>query len=151
MQTECEITVFLSNEAGALHKVCELLGANGVNIEGLTIQAATDHGVVRLIVSDPVRAQHLLESCGLLTLENSVLGVRLTNRAGALAELALRLARKGINIEYIYGSTGGKGRLANVYVRVSDLEAARRALQGIESADLSPGAPRRKRAKDVEP
>ena len=48
-----QLSLFLHNQPGTLADVCDALAAARINIYGLSVVDATDHSVVRLVVSDP--------------------------------------------------------------------------------------------------
>jgi len=138
MRAETQLSVFLENRAGVLAEVAADLARHGVSIRALTVANLVDHAVVRLVVSEPQKALHLLGDRGVLVVGSPVLAIDMPDEAGALADIARRLGRAGVNIEYAYGSAPvGSGRAA-VYLHVSDLRKARAALAR---------APRRRRAR----
>jgi len=69
VDTATELAVFLANRPGALTRVCEALGDAGVNIHALATSDTVDHSVVRMIVSDPIKALMLLGEPGVLALK----------------------------------------------------------------------------------
>ena len=110
MRVETQLSAFLENRAGVLAELAADLARHGISIRALTVANLVDHAVVRLVVS------------------SSVVALDMPDEAGALAAVAKRLGRAGVNIEYAYGSAPlGSGR-GVVYVRVSDLKKARAAL-----------------------
>ena len=54
-----QISVFVENKPGKLAEFVELLRANGIDMRALSLAEAADFGVLRTIVSDPDKAQHL--------------------------------------------------------------------------------------------
>jgi len=138
MRAETQLSVFLENRAGVLADVAADLARHGISIRALTVSNLVDHALVRLVVSEPQKALHLLGERGVLVVTSPVLEIDLPDEAGALADMARRLGRVGVNIEYAYGSAPvGIGRGA-VYLHVSDVKKARAALSS---------APRRRRAR----
>lgn len=128
MRVETQLSVFLENRAGVLADVAADLARHGISIRALTIANLVDHAIVRLVVSEPQKALHMLGDHGVLVVTSAVLAVDMPDEAGALASMAKRLGRAGVNIEYAYGSSPVGGGRAAVYVHVSDLRKARRAL-----------------------
>ena len=57
-----------------------------------------------------------------------VLEVALPNKTGALNDIAAKLAKKRIDIQYLYGSTLGKGK-AGIIMKVDNLKAAQKVLR----------------------
>jgi hypothetical protein len=129
MRVEQQLSVFLDNKPGSLAAVCEDLTAHDVNIEAITIANLVDHAVVRLIVSDPRAAEHLIAETGALVIVHDVLAVELPDLPGSIERLAHTLGRAKINIDYMYGSSRAAGHgPATVFLRVSDLAGAKRVL-----------------------
>ena len=129
MQVERQLSIFLDNRPGVLAAVCRDLAEHRINIEAITVANLVDHAVVRMVVSDVASAVHLLEERGVLVIVSDVLAIEMPDRPGAIAALAERLGRAGVNIDYMYGSSRGSraGRPA-VFVRVADVARARHAL-----------------------
>ena len=129
MRVETQLSVFLENKAGVLAHLARDLARNAVSIRALTIANLSDHAVIRLVVSDARKALHLLGERGVLAVTSEVIAVDLPNEAGALAEIAQRLGRAGVNIDYAYGSCPPDAASGPLYVHVSDLKKARALLR----------------------
>ena len=104
VKVEKQLSIFLENRPGGLAKICGTLSEAGINILALTIHDTVDHAIVRLLADRPVKALLILEQLGLYILESDVIVLDLDNQPGALAEVARKLARADINIEYAYCS-----------------------------------------------
>jgi hypothetical protein len=128
MRVETQLSAFIENRAGVLAELATDLARHGISIRALTVANLVDHAVVRLVVSEPQKALHLLGDHGVLVVTSPVLALDMPDEGGALASLAKRLGRAGVNIEYAYGSAPVGGGRAVVYVKVSDLKKARVAL-----------------------
>lgn len=129
MQVRKQLSIFLKNEPGVLAKISSDLADHQIDILGMTVSDTVDHAVVRMITSDPDKAMDVLESAGMLVVESEVLVVELTNRRGALEQLAERLAKAKVNIEYAYGTVGSREKRGVLIVRVSDTKKAIKALR----------------------
>ena len=119
-----QLSVFIANKPGTLASVCEELAKHKVNIYALTISDTTDHAVVRMVVSDTQKAMHLFERRGLLVIDNNVLMVENSNKPGSLANIAVRLAKAKINIEYAYLATSPGSKSGLLIIRTSKVEKA---------------------------
>jgi hypothetical protein len=128
MRIAKQLSVFLKNKPGTLSGICELLHESGINILGFSVSDSVDHAVVRMVVSDPLRALHLLGDSGILVLDNDVLCVPLDNEPGQLANLSNKLAANCINIEYAYGGIDEAAKTGVLFLRVSDTKAALQAI-----------------------
>ena len=128
MRVETQISAFIANRAGTLAALAADLARHAISIQAVTIATLADHAVVRLVVSDTRKALHLLGERGVLVVSSPILAVDIPDEAGALARVAQRLARAGVNIDYAYGSTPVGGGTCVTYLHVSDLKKARAAL-----------------------
>jgi hypothetical protein len=145
MRVETQLAAFLENKAGVLADLAEDLARHGINIRALTVSNLVDHALVRLVVSEPRKAIHLLGERGVLVVASEVLSIDMPDQAGALAAVADRLGRAGVNIDYAYGSCARGSGLAPVYLHVSNLRAAQKALAGgVTNARRRATKPRRR-------
>ena len=128
MRVETQLSAFLENRAGVLAEMAADLARQGISIRALTVANLVDHAVVRLVVSEPQKALHLLGDRGVLVVSSQLVALDMPDEAGALAGVAKRLGHAGVNVEYAYGSAPVGGGRAVIYVRVSDLKKARAAL-----------------------
>lgn len=132
MKIEKQLSVFLENRPGALARIAGILSAAGVNILALSIHDTIDHAVVRLLVDNPLKAVLLLEQDGLHINEREVVVIDLDNRPGKLLELAQRLARADINIDYAYCATTSRQPVCSLVLRTDHAERAIELLSGLE-------------------
>ena len=119
-----QLSVFLENTPGTLAAVCDELAKAKINIYALTISDTVDHAVVRMVVSDSRRALELFEERGVLVVENEVLMIDGDNRPGSLANIAHRLGKAKINIEYAYLATSPGSKRGLAIVRPSNVKKA---------------------------
>ncbi len=115
-----QVSVFLENKAGRLAEVCSILGSNNINIRALSIADTSDFGILRMIVSDPVRASQALTQAGFVVRQADVLAVLVDDRPGGLAEVLDKLAAAEINVEYLYAFITPLEGQAVVIFRVAD-------------------------------
>jgi len=129
VETYKQLSIFLENEPGTLRRVLEVFSAHAINVVANSVDNLTDCAVYRCVVSDPVKAAHLLGEAGTFVLETDVLGVTVDDTPGSLAAVAGKLAGAGVNIDYAYGSAGGgSGKKALLVLKPSDLEKAQAVL-----------------------
>jgi hypothetical protein len=128
MKTATELSLFLENKPGTLAAILADFKKHHVNLEAITIVDHTDHALVRMVVTDKRRVLDVLEGAGLLVITADVLRIEASNRPGALGEVAAKLGRAKINIQYLYGSVGISTR-ANLFLRVSDIKRAKKVLE----------------------
>jgi hypothetical protein len=125
---EKQLSLFLDNKPGVLAEVCKTLSEQGINIRGLSVSDTVDHAMVRMIVSDPDKALHILGEHNTVVVEDHVLAVELSDKPGALGQIAQKLARGKVNISYAYGTSDGPNAL--IFIRVDDPKKGEQLLSG---------------------
>jgi hypothetical protein len=130
MKTVKQLALFLENRPGTLSKVCSAIAAAKINIYAISVSDAVDHAVVRMVVSDPHGALHLLGERGVLVVERDVLMLEGRNKPGELASIAAKLARHKVNIEYAYSATPPNAAKGAMILRVDNPKKAARILKG---------------------
>jgi len=128
MKVATQLSLFLENKPGTLAAVCKALADEKINIHAISVSDAVDHAVVRMVVSDPHKALHLLGDHGLLVVERDVLMLEGRSRPGELANIAQTLADNKVNIEYAYSATPPGTSKGAMILRVDNLAKARRVL-----------------------
>jgi hypothetical protein len=128
MQITKQLAIFLDNRPGMLARVCDALGEARINIYAITTSDTVDHSVIRMVVSDWRRAQHIFEEHGTLVVEDDVLMVEGNNRPGSLARIAHKLAAARINIEYCYCATGPTAKRGLLIIRTNNSKKALKVL-----------------------
>jgi len=128
MEQVKQLSVTLPNRRGELARLCGCLRDAKVNIIALSVLECTESGAVRMVVDKPEKAVQALKAAGMVFFQSNVLLVPMPNRVGILAEVADRLRSAGVNVNFVYGSTGkGRGETF-VVVGCSSLAKAQKAL-----------------------
>jgi hypothetical protein len=128
MKLARQLAVFLNNKPGTLSRVCEALSEAKINIFAISTSDTVDHIVVRMVLSDPEKAEHLLEEHGTLVVSSEVLMIDCDNKPGTLAAIANSLAKAKVNIEYIYCATSSNAQKGLLILRASDPRKAMKVL-----------------------
>lgn len=128
MQISKQLAIFLDNRPGMLARLADALAEAKINIYAITTSDTVDHSVIRLVVSDYRRALHVFEEHGTLVVEDDVLMIDGSNKPGQLADIAHRLAKAKVNIEYCYSATPPDAKKGLLIMRVSDPAKALKAL-----------------------
>ncbi len=124
-----QLVLNLQSKPGVLANLASVLGGAGVNIEGVCGAETAGRGKIRLLVSDPAKAEAALKAAKIRCGREEAVTVTLENRPGALAEATQKLARAKVNIKCVYATTAGPGPVA-VILTVSSLPKAVAALGG---------------------
>jgi hypothetical protein len=119
-----QLSVALENKVGQLARVGAALARARVNIEAMSVLDSAEVGVVRMVTSSNAKARAALKKAGFNVVQQPVLLVKLPNEPGALAAAAKKLASRGINIEYAYGSGAPRRMPSTIVIGVSDIAKA---------------------------
>ena len=111
-----QLTVALENRPGRLAHVAKVLADAKVNILALLGSTAGEQGSVQVVVDNVNRAKKALSMAGLTHAEGTLEEFELANKPGALAQLAGKLAKKGINIECAYATVHKGAKKAIVVI-----------------------------------
>ena len=127
MPRAVQFSVALDNTAGTLAKLCAALRRARVNIDAVSVCDNRDCVWVRMLLRPAARARAALHKARYTVCAQLVLTVEAPDRPGELERIAARLARKGVNINYLYGSTP-PGAGSTLVLSVSDVDRALTAL-----------------------
>ncbi len=122
-----QLSVFLENREGRLEEVTETVSNIGVNIVSFSLADTSEYGMLRMIVSDPVKAKAALKEAGFSAMLTDVIAIKLPSKVGMLHELLKTLSNEDINLEYMY--TLATGENASIVLKVSDTKKGIHALQ----------------------
>lgn len=134
-----QLSVFLENRPGKLYELAKLLADNGIDMRALSIAETTDFGIARLIVSDAYGAAQVLKEGQFIAQFSDVLAFAVPDEPGGLYNLLSEFNAAQVNIEYMYAFLGGEKGRAYMIFRVTDTEAAEKALveRGLRSLTLA--------------
>jgi len=129
MYVATQFSIFLINKPGILAQVLNELAQGKVNIVAMTMMDSVEHGVLRLVAAQPDHARRILKRISVQVNETDALCVTLSNKPGALAEVATVLSRYHININYCYVTAGARGGKTTGVLKVADLPKAMKVLK----------------------
>ena len=102
-----QLSLFFENREGRLDEVLKTLGANDVNIVALSLADTADYGMLRMIVSDPVKGKNVLKEAGITSMLTDVVALRVPHATGSLGKAMHELMDGGVNVEYMYAFANG--------------------------------------------
>jgi hypothetical protein len=128
IRTQTQFSVFLVNKPGVLAQVTAALAEEKVNVIAMTLVDSQEHGVLRLVATNPDASRKVLAKLNLPMTETDVLCLDLSNRPGALADIAGVLGANHVNINYAYCTSGAPGGRTTGIFKVADPAKAMRVL-----------------------
>ena len=122
-----DIAVILENRPGALADMGEILGKNGINMEGLCGISLNDEAIIHILVEDETVARYVLESAGFKVSsvrEVIVMDIgQIAGKPGSGGKMARKIGNVGVNIDLIYLAEHNK-----LVIGVDDIKRARNVL-----------------------
>ena len=132
MPIQKQISVFLPNRPGTLAHITGILAEANINVIALSIHDTVDNAVVRLVLDNPTKAILLLEQEELYIMEQDVVVLAVDNHPGILAQIAQKLGRADINIQYAYCTGTADHTGGCIILKTEQPDAAMRALREFE-------------------
>lgn len=97
-----QLTVLVPNERGITAQLTACLAERGINIEEIDIESLEDHGVVVLTVDKYDEALRALVDHGFRAITQDTLLVRLEDKPGALAAIAMRMKDANLDLRSMH-------------------------------------------------
>ncbi|MBO5060511.1 MAG: acetolactate synthase [Clostridia bacterium] len=132
-----QLSVFTENKPGGLAPIIETLGKSNIDISALSLADTSEYGILRLIVNNSELAVTVLKEIGVVVKVTDVLAVAMDDTPGGLSKILEIFVHKNINVDYMYAFVGSVNNKALMVVKVSEPEAAAKALAdaGISTAE----------------
>ncbi len=124
-----QLMIRAQDRPGVLASICTEMAKLAVNITAI-MAAPQEAGGIRMVAQPLVTAKRVLDSMQLAYTEEEVLGIRVSDKPGALGKATRKLADKGVNILYAYGSIVKDSERALIILGVSDVAKAGEILKG---------------------
>ncbi len=123
-----QLSVFVDNTPGALSDIATVLADAGINLRALSIADTERFGILRMIVSDNKMAISVLKARNYVVKETEVVGVKIGDAPGKMAEALKVLDLAEINLEYLYAFCARTQKHAYLVIRVADNARAEEVL-----------------------
>ena len=122
-----QFSILVKDRVGELARVTEALAERAINIVAIASETSRQTPMIHIVTEDQDSARKALEKSGREFKEQEIIVVKMLDRPGELAKVALKLAREGINVEsiYIFGKTRGHTEFA---LAVDDVKSAKKVL-----------------------
>lgn len=124
-----ELRVTAPTKVGLLAEIAGAIAGAGVDIHAMGAYDKAGNGEFLLITSDNDAAAAAIEATGATVERDVVVAVDLTDSPGALAGVARTLAAAGVNVDWVYATTGD-GLYTLAVLKVADPAGAVEVLTG---------------------
>ena len=125
-----QLSVFVENQPGKLAEVLGVLHTHEINLRAMAVADTADFGILRIIVNEPEKVQHILRGAGFTVKVTPVLSIVITDQPGCLFEQISKLSAAGVNVEYVYAFAATTSDTARVVLKVDNLTLAERLING---------------------
>lgn len=124
-----QVNVFMENKPGRIHSIVKVLAENGVNMRALVIQDRGQFGMLKLLVSDPHKANLALNKAGFACALKPILAVVVDDKPGGLSRLTEFFLTNNVNISDSYGFVLAPGRSAVYCAELDDVSGVAKMVE----------------------
>ena len=125
-----QLSIFLENKEGRLLKILDIIEKLDINIRALSLADTSEFGILRLIVTEPLRVKDTLEEHDFIVKLTKVLAVSISDEPGGLNQVLRILDDNDINLEYLYAFVEQKTYNAIVILKLeSDMDEGYKILE----------------------
>ncbi|MBR1861477.1 MAG: amino acid-binding protein [Lachnospiraceae bacterium] len=97
-----QVSIYAENTKGKMLEITSILAKENINILGSVTNDSAEYGIVRMVVSDPVKACEVLTASGIICKLVDVIGVEIKDEVGNLNRLLEAIDNSNINVNYLY-------------------------------------------------
>ena len=97
-----QISIFIENKYGKLSEILTLLGNENIRIIAATVADTSEYGILRLIVTEPEKANKALKNNNVSVNQTDVFAVVTESSAAGFAQTLQYFTQSGLSIEYMY-------------------------------------------------
>ena len=114
-----QISFSIRNRVGLLSEITSALASAKVNIHTISAYEQEKNARFILIVDSNSKASKTLAKLKIKAKEEDMVAVEMPNKVGELQKVSKKITDAGININYMYGTTG-TGRVSTCVFKTSD-------------------------------
>lgn len=96
-----QLSIYAENKKGVMQNITGILKDEDINILGSVTNDSAEYGIVRMVVSEPDKAEALI-AAGYLCHVIEVIGVEVEDKTGNLNDLLLTLKDSNVSVDYLY-------------------------------------------------
>lgn len=114
-----QILVTAKNETGMLAEIASIASAAKVNLTGICAWSEENQAKFALLTDNNAKTMSALSAKGMQATEQEVVTIMLEDKIGSLAEIAQKIKKSGISLDYCYGTTCGCKGSSSLLVMIS--------------------------------
>ena len=117
-----QLSIFLENKEGRMLNTLDIIEELDINIRALSIADTSEFGILRVIVTDPLKVKEELEKRDFIVKLTDVIPVAISDEPGGLNKILRLLSDNNINLEYLYAFVEQQTYEAIVILRLDDMD-----------------------------
>ena len=133
-----QLSIFLENKEGRLLNTLDIIEKLDIIIRALSIADTSEFGILRLIVTEPLKVKEKLEENNFIVKLTDVLAVAISDEPGGLNKVLRLLDENDINLEYLYAFVEQQKYNAIVILRLEDMDEGYRVLNEGNATIIKP-------------
>ena len=123
-----QVSVYAENKKGAIKIVTGILTEAQINILGSVTNDSAEYGIIRMVVTEPEKAQEILQKAGYLCRLTNVLGIEVEDEVGSLNKVLAAFLESNINVNYQYLSFNRQSGKPVMVLHTDDCEFVEKCL-----------------------
>ena len=124
-----QLSIFLENKEGRLLNTLDIIEKLNINIRALSIADTSEFGILRLIVTNPLKVKEKLEENDFIVKITKVIAVSIADEPGGLNKILRILDNNNINLEYLYAFVEQKTYNAIVILKLENMDEGLKVLK----------------------
>lgn len=133
-----QLSIFLENKEGRMLSTLEIIEKIGVNIRALSLADTSEFGLLRLIVTEPMKVKEELEKNNYIVKITDVLAVAMEDQPGGLTKILRIIDKEKINLEYLYAFVEQQKYDAIVILKLEDMEKGAEIFEKSDAKIIAP-------------
>ena len=133
-----QLSIFLENKEGRLLNTLDIIEKLNINIRALSIADTSEFGILRLIVTNPLKVKEKLEENDFIVKITKVIAVSIADEPGGLNKILRILDNNNINLEYLYAFVEQKTYNAIVILKLDNMDDGLKILKEGNANIISP-------------
>lgn len=125
-----QVSIYAENVKGKMLEITSALADHNINILGSVTNDSAEYGIVRMIVSDPIKAHEVLTESGVICKLTDVIAVEIKDEVGNLNSLLKALDDANINLDYLYLSYNRESGCPIMVMHANDAREVENNLRG---------------------
>ena len=123
-----QLIISVDNRVGALAEAARIVSDAGINLVAVCGYVIDNKGFILFVTENNDKAKGVLKAKKYDVRDEEIILVSLENKSGALKDVTEKIAKVGVDLTLLYGSTDEKGKTSKVVIVSENNKVALAAL-----------------------